>query len=157
MDNVVKHALEHAVLKRHPSIYYKKGEDTPSFYEKIVQTRDEIVSEMREDDNIEKVRMRAVLERLGPDRPTDQHAYTVEEASDDGLNAEKRGPPALKMIQGVLRPEGSRFGPANLAARRDIPGLVRTVIVGHTSVEARQSNWRKRQTKKRSALCEHVL
>merc|ERR1712159_67206 len=56
---------------------------------------------------------------------------------DDGLNAEKRGPPALKMIQGVLRPEGSRFGPANLAARRDIPGLVRTVIVGHTSVEAR--------------------
>lgn len=137
MDNVVKHALEHAVLKRHPSINYKKGEDTPSFYEKIVQTRDEIVSEMREDDNIEKVRMRAVLERLGPDRPTDQHAYTVEEASDDGLNAEKRGPPALKMIQGVLRPEGSRFGPANLAARRDIPGLVRTVIVGHTSVEAR--------------------
>lgn len=137
MDNVVKHALEHAILKRHPSIKYKKGDDTPSFYEKIVQTRDEIVNEMREDDSIEKVRMRAVLERLGPDRPANQHAYTVEEASDDGLYAEQGGPPALKMIQGVLRPEGSRFGPAHLAARRDIPGLVRTVIVGHTSIEAR--------------------
>lgn len=108
--------------RKHPALAPKKEE---SFYQKIIGHGGEV----------KNVQRAAVLDALRETR-THHQAYTVDEIDDDGDRSDSNAA-SLRMEGGVLRPSGSRFGPSHLAARRDVPGLVRTVVVGQTSLQAR--------------------
>ena len=141
-DNTISNALEHAAFRRQSTRVYDQGEEEPSFYEKVTKRNEaRILGGVNDDIDISALRRRTVLDALRPERPDDGRVYTVEEAPED-VNADTEAVPTkivpkMSMVQGVIRPKGSRFGPASIAARRDIPGLVRTVVVGHTSFETR--------------------
>ena len=155
-DNTVSNALEqHAAMRKQFSRAYDQGEEEPSFYEKVTKGREaRILGGVNDDVDIKVLQRRTVLEALRPERPEDGRVYTVEEAPEDVIVSTEAMPsthvPKMSMVQGVLRPEGSRFGPASVAARRDIPGLVRTVVVGHTSFEARALEMTRKENERRA-------
>ena len=154
-DNTISNALEHAAFRRQSTRVYDQGEEEPSFYEKVTKRNEaRILGGVNDDIDISALRRRTVLDALRPERPDDGRVYTVEEAPED-VNADTEAVPTkivpkMSMVQGVIRPKGSRFGPASIAARRDIPGLVRTVVVGHTSFETRALEITRKENERRA-------
>jgi len=93
----------------------------------------------------QNLQRQAVLDRLREPR-ADNLQYTVDappgQLSDGGTqDVDKR--------DFVVRLEGSRFGHSHVAARRDIPGLVRTTAVVNTSMEARALQLAREENKRR--------
>ena len=98
-----------------------------------------------EHDNMERG---AILDRLRPPR-ADNQRYFVDEGNDVSSSAVEKLKLEMNTRDRVIRPEGSRFGHSHVAARRDIPGLVRTTAVVHTSMENRALEITRRENKRR--------
>ena len=157
VDNNIEHALETENASKKFAIL---GEDWPDDRDDIAADKySHVIRAQHTDADPDVIRRGAVLNSLVLERPDDRLAYTVQEVDDDedaGLLTKSVGhvtrskPAKLSMVQGVLRPEGSRFGPKQLAARRDIPGLVRTVVIGHTSMESRALDLARKENERRA-------
>ena len=119
------------------------SDDDPTFHHKVIAHAG----------NVEDVQRQSALHSLRAPRAQNT-TFSVEEAQGELIQAI---PEKLKMHQGVLRPQGSRFGPAHLAARRDIPGLMRTVVIGQTTMEARALEIARDENNRRAAAIRNAV
>lgn len=153
IDNNIEHALETENMNKKFAVL---GNTWPDDRVKIVSDEhSHVIRAQQNDADPDVIRRVAVLNSLVLERPDDRREYSVQEVDDDAALEKSPGnfngtKSALSMVQGVLRPEGSRFGPKQLAARRDIPGLVRTVVIGHTSVESRAIDLARKENERRA-------
>lgn len=145
-DDALDNVAEHTLLQRGLNEELVKGKERGTLKSKI--------EEQETATNPDIVRRAAVLNSLVLERPNDRREYkvtdvhykNVDESSQDRSENEN----TYKLVQGVLRPEHSRFGPRHLAARRGIPGLTRTVAVAHTSIESRAIELTRAQNEQRT-------